>query len=60
MKIEDKVKFTGTREQDNFHGELVGKTGTVRQLFPWTGVDFDGDGSIYSCPPSSLTEQNPS
>jgi hypothetical protein len=48
MKIGDTVKFTGTSEQDIYHGECVGKIGILRQLHPWIGVDFNSDGSIYS------------
>lgn len=38
INLGDKVQYIGTKEQDVYHGQLVGKVGTVTQLTPFIGI----------------------
>ena len=48
LKLTDRVRYIGTADQDTYHGGCVGREGVVRQLYPWVGVEFDGEQGVRS------------
>lgn len=55
MTIGQRVRFTGTAAEDIFHGALVGRGGVIVTLYPFVGVDFDGDRSAYPVAEKAIT-----
>ena len=46
FKLGDHVRFTGTKEQDIYHGTMVGREGIINQLRPYITIDR-GDGLYW-------------